>query len=264
MLLCAAGTPETSNSNNSQCVEDSIIGIGDLEFFSKQGNYIVYFGRPTCIDCVKFEPTLLEHLESTGHEVYYFNTDYWKTNPEFEGILSNYQVDSVPMLVKIQNGDFVDKYIPDVSLTAEELGEKLNTFFQEKEQGKEQMIFEMINAAGRPVQFTNYFEAFTFLLMTFNCVCMINAFKNRNIKESCALRLIINSTIVFVFHIIICCFGAQYAMWAEAEPSTHIVAQLGMLTWLFVTPLLYIATVVFFVLVVRSKRKRTESLDNRI
>ena len=94
LLLCAAGSPET---NNSKGVEDSIIGIGDLEFFSEQGNYIVYFGRPTCIDCVKFEPTLLAHLESTGHEVYYFNTDYWKNNPEFEDILSNYQVDSVPM-----------------------------------------------------------------------------------------------------------------------------------------------------------------------
>ena len=125
------------------------------------------------------------------------------------------------------------------------------------------MTFEMVNAAGRPVQFTNYFEAFTFLLMAFNCVCMIRAFKNRNIKESCTFRLFINATIVCVFHIVICCFGFQYAMWVEAEPSTHLVAQIGVFTWLFVTPLLYIATAVLFILIVWTKRRQMRSLGKR-
>lgn len=258
LLLCAAGSPEASSKEPE---ENRIVGIADLEFFSQEGNFIVYFGRPTCIDCVKLEPTLLDYLESTETKVYYFNTDYWKDDPNFEHILSEYQVDSVPMLVKIRNGNYDDKYIPDISLPKEELKENLDKFFSK--QVVESMTFELVNATGHPVQFTNYFETFTFFLMALNCIFMIAAYRRRHIKEGCPLQLLINATIVFVLHIVICGFGLQYTMWIEAEPSTHLFARIGMMTWLFITPLLYISIVVLFILITISKRKRMRNSDNQ-
>ena len=256
-LLCAAKNPEASESESN---ENLIVGIGNLEFFSQKGSYIVYFGRPTCIECVKLEPVLLDYLESAGTKVYYFNTDYWKDDPKFEDILSEYQVDSVPMLIKIKSGNYDDKYIPDVSLSEDELKESLDKFFHKQE--GEPMTFELVNTTGHPVQFTNYFETFTFFLMAFNCICMIRAYRTRHTKEGCVLRLLINATIIFVLHIVICGFGLQYAMWIEAEPSTHLFAQIGMMTWLFVTPLLYVATILFFILITAAKRRRIRNLDN--
>lgn len=244
VLLCAASyNPETEEN---EFAEDYIIGIGDITIFLQSKNSIVYFGRPTCIDCVKFEPTLLKYLAQAEKKIHYFNTQYWKDAQEFEDILSRYQVDSVPMLVAIRDGTFVDRFLPDVSLPTGELEAQVEKFFQRNE--VEKMSLEMVNDMGHPVQFTNYFETFTFILTTFNCVSMIVAYKKHKIKDSCTLRLFINATIIFALHIVICIFGIQYSMWAEAEPSTHIFAQVGELTWLFVTPFLYIVTVVFFAL----------------
>ena len=111
------------------------------------------------------------------------------------------------------------------------------------------MKFELVNSLGHPVQFTDYFLFFTFILMLYNCICMAMVFRKRKAKAGCPVRLFINSTIIFSLHLLICGYSWQYSMWIEAEPSTNIIAQIGMVTWLFITPILYfIIIILFFVL----------------
>ena len=44
------------------------------------------------------------------------------------------------------------------------------------------MKFEMINSFGHPVQFMDYFLFFTFVLMLYNCICMLMVFGKRQTK----------------------------------------------------------------------------------
>ena len=108
------------------------------------------------------------------------------------------------------------------------------------------MKFEMINSFGHPVQFMDYFLFFTFVLMLYNCICMLMVFGKRQTKTGCPVRLFVNSTIVFLLHLLICGYAWQYSMWIEAEPCTDIIAQIGVMTWLFVTPILYFIIIVSF------------------
>ena len=241
LLACAAAGESAASLKDP---DEYIVGIQSLDFLSEKGDYIVYFGRPTCPGCIGFEKSLLNYLEDTAQSVYYFNTDYWRDDSRFKQILSKYQVDNIPVLVKISNGQYVKSFFPDSSADEADTMSALATFFSEESP----MSFELVNAFGRPVLFVNYFEFFTFVLMLFNCVSMVHVYTKKRVKDGCPVRLAINSTIVFVFHLVLCGFAFQYSMWVETVPSQNIIAQIGVYTWLFITPVLYFVILCLFAL----------------
>lgn len=79
-----------------------IQGIKDLRFFAENQNVVVYFGRPDCISCVKFEKELKSYIRDIRNyqpnfKVYYFNTAYWRGKDE--GVLERYGIQTVPQLM---------------------------------------------------------------------------------------------------------------------------------------------------------------------
>lgn len=114
--------------------EESMIGIDDLSFFDHLlGEFIIYFGSPTCPECVVFETYLLSALEETETKVYYFNTSYWKGNERFDEILEKYRVDAVPLLVYINEVGFVETFNFQSGISDDESREDLRNFLSRAE-----------------------------------------------------------------------------------------------------------------------------------
>lgn len=89
---------------------DYIEEINDIETFQNLTDEFVYFGRPTCVSCKLFLPLLSDIAKQEKVTVYYFNTDYFKSDGvlaggEFQRILEQYQVEEVPMLMKLHSGE---------------------------------------------------------------------------------------------------------------------------------------------------------------
>lgn len=87
---------------------------------------IVYFMRNNCPACVKFNEILeLEYTENGEFIIYKFDTNYWRENESFQKTLDQYNVTTVPHLIKIENdGSFV-AFEP---TTEETLKEELHDF----------------------------------------------------------------------------------------------------------------------------------------
>lgn len=108
------------------------------------------------------------------------------------------------------------------------------------------MSFEFFHTSGTPVLLVNYFQFLSFLLLSVSCICMIRIFGKRKMKSGAPIPLFLNSTIVFIFHLVICGYGFQYSLLFETVPSENVFAQIGMLTWLSVTPILYFIVAALF------------------
>ena len=218
--------------------QEQIIGIETSYFFNDLlGTFFIYFGRPTCPSCVEFEPHLMEALEDNNQVVYYYNTSYWKDDSQYDRILSKYHVNSVPLLVKIVNGEYRDAYQFDPDASADETRIQLDNFFI-----KRSTLFPVTGEKNFPVQFHNYL--FTFMIMCSN-VCYI-ALKQKDLSgdghRPALAWIVVNSTLLFALHIAIAGFGFGFAMQYEASPATGLFAKVGTYTWLTLTPLLYFIT----------------------
>lgn len=108
------------------------------------------------------------------------------------------------------------------------------------------MFLESFPANGTPVLLVNYVQFLTFFLLLLGCIYMIKIFRKKNIESGSPISLFLNSTIVFIFHLVICGYGFQYSRLFETVPSENIFAKIGMLTWLFITPILYLIVAVLF------------------
>lgn len=70
--------------------------------------YFVYFGRPSCPNCEVFQPRLEKISKEIKQTVYYFNTDEHRQSKDQKSvndILDLYQIDRVPTLLMIKNGE---------------------------------------------------------------------------------------------------------------------------------------------------------------
>lgn len=238
-------TVSATNDNDSVERQARIIGIETSHFFNDiYGTFYIYFGRPTCPECVEFEPYLQEFLEKNHQVVYYYNTSYWKDDPQYDRILSKYHVDSVPLLVKTVNGEYRDAYQFDPDATAEEISQQLDAFFIQRS-----TLFPVTEEENFPVQFHDYLFTFTFFLMCLNACYIV--FKRKDLaaqRSGSPLGwIVLNSTVLFALHIAIAGFGFSFAMQYEANPATGLFAKIGTYTWLTLTPILYLIILVFAV-----------------
>lgn len=65
---------------------------------------IIYFGRASCKYCELYRPILQSYIQNTNKNVYYFDTDKFRGSPQFESILIDFNIQSVPSLAVIENG----------------------------------------------------------------------------------------------------------------------------------------------------------------
>lgn len=100
-ISCSAKTQDVTEKTES----NTFISIDNIDFFDTAKDVYVYFGRPTCPDCQKFESGLKQVMNETDIPVYYFNTLYWKDHKRYNEILKKYHITAVPSLVNIQSGN---------------------------------------------------------------------------------------------------------------------------------------------------------------
>ena len=85
-----------------------LIAIDDPASLYEGENLTVYFGRDSCFSCSEATKYLLSILPELSSNIYYFDTDAFRHSPEFQRILSDFQVNEVPMIVRISNGSYSD------------------------------------------------------------------------------------------------------------------------------------------------------------
>lgn len=85
-----------------------ITDIKQIEYLQARSNYILYFGRPTCIACKRIEPVVRNTANELGKNIYYFNTDRFD-DETLEKVLNQYDVDSVPYAIKVVDGKITER-----------------------------------------------------------------------------------------------------------------------------------------------------------
>lgn len=70
----------------------------------------IYFGRPTCPDCSDFIPILEKELQLAKTNVYYFNTDMFKKEPEYENVIKTFHIIWIPALYETKNGNILKTF----------------------------------------------------------------------------------------------------------------------------------------------------------
>lgn len=91
-------------------IYDVINSITYDAFIDKANNredFIVYVGRPTCSDCTKFEPRLIEMIEKYGlsQKIFYLNvTQVSNDDAKWELFKEKYEIQYTPTIVKMAHG----------------------------------------------------------------------------------------------------------------------------------------------------------------
>lgn len=83
--------------------------IHDISLFDSDKEYYVYFGRPSCPNCIKFQRYINNNDYRLPKKIYYFNTDYWRKSGATNKICKEFNVKEVPSLIKIKSGKTVEK-----------------------------------------------------------------------------------------------------------------------------------------------------------
>ena len=86
----------------------NLISLKDLDTLNNK-DILVYFGRPTCPVCSEFLPVLENVLQDEKKEIYYFNTDEWREHDKYQSIISLYEIESVPSIIKIDENGSIKK-----------------------------------------------------------------------------------------------------------------------------------------------------------
>lgn len=87
----------------------NIIPIVDTKIFDSKDEYYVYFGRPSCPNCIKFQKYIKNNDHRLPNIIYYFNTDYWRKCGATDEICKRFNVFSIPSLLKIKNKKCVER-----------------------------------------------------------------------------------------------------------------------------------------------------------
>ncbi|MDO4267264.1 MAG: hypothetical protein Q4C73_02230 [Eubacteriales bacterium] len=243
MLSVSAFAAEKESIKESREEAERIIGVRSTSFFEYMpGTFYIYFGRPTCPSCVVFEEHLNKFLQNTHWIVYYFNTAYWKEDPQYNNILRKYKIDGVPALIKTVDKELADTYYFDETKDDKEIAADLDAFFGEKTSG----LFPVTSADNYPIQFSDNLNAFTFVLMLADVLFV--CFRRKEILEkkltSTLVFLVVTATILFLFHWVIAGFGFAFAIHYSAGPDTGFIAEIGKRTFLTVTPVLYVIVLI--------------------
>lgn len=83
--------------------------ITNISIFYSKKEYYVYFGRPSCPECIRFQRSINSNNHNLPKKIYYFNTDYWRKSGITYKICKEFNVEQVPALIKIKNGKCIER-----------------------------------------------------------------------------------------------------------------------------------------------------------
>lgn len=69
----------------------------------------MYFGRPSCPDCIKFQRYIDSNDNRLPRLIYYFNTEYWRKSGETSKICEQFKINYIPALIIIKNGKCIER-----------------------------------------------------------------------------------------------------------------------------------------------------------
>ncbi len=238
LLLISSSVYGSSSSQSESQAEASIIGItGGTFYLDWKGTYYVYFGRPTCPECLEFEEVLESVLAENEWTVYYYDTSYWRESPRYDYVLERYHVDSVPLLVRTLDGEYVSSYYYDSS-QPEQSREVLEEFFDPKTTG----IGAVTTETNQPMDFSGRLLGIVFLMMAGNILYLI--LRRRKLREwkgkGTIGAVLLNCSGLLILHYVIWLVGLSFGLQYEAAVDDSILGQIGTRTALFVMPVLYI------------------------
>lgn len=127
--------------------KEYLVQIRDANELESIINGIVYFGRPSCPNCIKFQPTLKRMITENKTTVYYFNTDYFRENEllteeELSKIFQRFTIEEVPLMVVLTDGSLTDMFNPNriYNEAEDSMIKELSTFLNEYRNYSEQYI----------------------------------------------------------------------------------------------------------------------------
>lgn len=250
-----------STVKNRNRMSGNIVGIESTSFFNYMpGVFYIYFGRPTCPECVEFGPILEKELQKNNWTVYYFDTTYWKEDAQYERILDKYKVTSVPSLVRAVNGDYDSSY--QYSLEGEMVAiSELDRFMIPKYSGVSDVTSDTPSPngiyPGFPIQFHDRLAAITFLGMLINAVYLLIKFiRKADVPRSSLFIMAMNSSLIMVLHCFIIRLGFSFTLQYNADPDQTIMGLIGKSTWMQGTPILYIGVLVMCIYFLQPKKER--------
>lgn len=113
--------------------DDFSIPIEDIEdLLDDKIIGVIYFGRDTCSFCLTLNGILKSELEAHEEiQIYKFNTDVWREDDRFQEVLDKYMITSIPALIRINEDQSVEQFIPDETASNEEAQQSLHNFLFE-------------------------------------------------------------------------------------------------------------------------------------
>lgn len=90
---------------------------------------LVYVGRDTCINCLKFNKILREEINSNPSiKIYKFDTDFWREDDMFQYVLDKYEIAQIPVLLKINETTYKKFIIDNEKMTVNDYRDYLINF----------------------------------------------------------------------------------------------------------------------------------------
>lgn len=83
----------------------STIQPNELDNIIEHETLYLYFGRATCSYCRAFVPDLASISQKNGVTIYYIDTKNTDTDKELQSLREKYNIEFVPSLIKIEQGD---------------------------------------------------------------------------------------------------------------------------------------------------------------
>jgi predicted bacteriocin transport accessory protein len=207
---------------------DYIEEINDIETFQSLTDEFIYFGRPTCVSCKLFLPLLSDIAKQEKITVYYFNTDHFKSegvlaDGEFQRILEQYQVEEVPMLIKLSGsevesafgGNFTEKETEQMKLKIKDFityTDKPVRFIPHYVAVLIIFVLSSITAAAllqsvKQIKSSNLLFVFSALLVSFVVIMVVLIYLTLHYLEYQNYSLDYRFAILYVFTLIVCCLG---------------------------------------------------------
>lgn len=120
------------NSNNNELKE--IEKKGDLE---KIADGYIYFSSKECPLCSEVAPLVKEEIKDKNCDIYYFDISQMLnekiyTSEELQKLCNTYYIQAVPTILKLKNGNEINRFPSDHGKELSELSKELKEFLEEK------------------------------------------------------------------------------------------------------------------------------------
>ena len=105
-----------------------ITNIDDL--LNDKINGLIYIGRDTCPNCLTFNEFLQEEFDRNKNLlIYKFDTDYWREDERFQNILDKFEIEQIPVLIRVEYNKSYDEFLFDENIIDKDtFQKKLNEF----------------------------------------------------------------------------------------------------------------------------------------